>query len=141
MGLIEWEFIGEGGGSSTTQTPHGGTASILPGKIEVENYDDGGSRRGYSDTDAENKGDAEMRADEGVDLVLGGTGVALGYTAAGEWLEYTVNVENDANDVSISASVSSVLKLRVSASWLMEYRSAIQLRSLKQAKIGAFMRL
>ena len=107
MGLIEWEFIGEGGGSSTTQTPHGGTASILPGKIEVENYDDGGSRRGYSDTDAENKGDAEMRADEGVDLVLGGTGVALGYTAAGEWLEYTVNVENDANDVSISASVSS----------------------------------
>ena len=77
------------------------------GKIEVENYDDGGSRRGYSDTDAENKGDAEMRADEGVDLVLGGTGVALGYTAAGEWLEYTVNVENDANDVSISASVSS----------------------------------
>ena len=129
----------EGGGSSTTQTPYGGTASILPGKIEVENYDDGGSRRGYSDTDAENKGDAEMRADEGVDLVLDGTG-GLGYTAAGEWLEYTVNVENDANDVSISASVSSVLKLSFCI-LLMECRSAIQLRSLKQVKIGAFMRL
>ena len=106
MGLIEWEFAGEGGGSSTTQTPHGGVAAKIPGKIEVENYDDGGTRRAYNDADAENQGDANVRTEEAVDLVAGGTGVAIGYTKAGEWIEFTVNVEED-GEYPIKAYASS----------------------------------
>ena len=106
MGLIEWEFAGEGGGSSTTQTPHGGVAAKIPGKIEVENYDDGGTRHAYNDADAENQGDANVRTDEGVDLVAGGTGVAVGYTKADEWIEFTVDVEED-GEYPIKAYASS----------------------------------
>lgn len=106
MGLIEWEFIGEGGSSVTTQTPHGGVATQLPGKVEAENYDDGGTRRAYSDQDAENQGDAEVRTTEAVDLVLGGSGVAIGYTNAGEWVEYTVDVQED-GEYPIIAMASS----------------------------------
>ena len=106
MGLIEWEFSGEGGGTTVTQTPHGGVAAKIPGKIEVENYDDGGARRAFSDNDAENQGDANVRMDEGVDLVAGGTGVAVGYTKAGEWVEFTVDVDAD-GEYPITAYASS----------------------------------
>ena len=106
MGLIEWKFAGEGGSSSTTQTPHGGVAAKIPGKIEVENYDDGGTRHAYNDADAENQGDANVRTDEGVDLVAGGTGVAIGYTKADEWIEFTVDVEED-GEYPIKAYASS----------------------------------
>ena len=106
MGLIEWEFSGEGGSSGPKQFPHGGVAAKIPGKIEVENYDDGGARRAFSDNDSENQGDADVRTDEGVDLVAGGTGVAVGYTKAGEWMEFTVDVEED-GEYPIKAYASS----------------------------------
>lgn len=63
----------------------------IPGKIEAENYDKGGSGVAYYDVDSENKGGA-YRTD-GVDIEGSATdGYAVGYTDAGEWLEYTVNV-------------------------------------------------
>lgn len=62
----------------------------IPGKIEAENYDKGGSGVAYYDADSENKGGA-YRTD-GVDIEGNATdGYAVGYTDAGEWLEYTVN--------------------------------------------------
>ena len=87
-------------------TPYKGVAAVLPGKIEAENYDEGGSRSAYSDDDSANQGDASVRADEGVDLVAGGSGVALGYTATDEWLVYTVNVAT-AGEYTVTANVSS----------------------------------
>ena len=72
----------------------------------MENYDDGGTRRAYNDADAENQGDANVRTEEAVDLVAGGTGVAIGYTKAGEWIEFTVNVEED-GEYPIKAYASS----------------------------------
>ena len=46
----------------------------------------------FHDSDATNEGDSNYRSDgEGVDFVKGNGGVVIGYTAANEWLEYSVN--------------------------------------------------
>ncbi|MFA6835302.1 MAG: carbohydrate-binding protein [Fibrobacteraceae bacterium] len=74
-----------------TQEPY--TEMNIPGKIEAENYDEGGSGVSYYDSDSENKGGA-YRTDA-VDIEGNATdGYVICYTTAGEWLEYTVNVEN-----------------------------------------------
>ncbi len=65
----------------------------LPGTIEAENFDQGGEGLSFHDTDTKNEGDATYRTDnEGLDLVKAGSGTAIGYTANGEWTEYSVNV-------------------------------------------------
>ncbi len=74
------------------QTPYEGDPYMIPGKIEMEKYDLGGSGIAYSDAEEENKGDATFRTSDGVDVVLCDGGMALGYTNQGEWTEYTVNV-------------------------------------------------
>ncbi len=71
----------------------------LPGRIELEDYDLGGSGIAYSDNDPENQGKAYR--EDGVDVVglecadtlntVDCKGYAIGYTNAGEWMEYTVN--------------------------------------------------
>jgi hypothetical protein len=64
----------------------------LPGTIEAENYDMGGEGLAYHDEDVENAGN--IYRTDGVDIDLNdGNGYAVGWTVAGEWLEYTVNVE------------------------------------------------
>lgn len=87
------------------QTPYGGTAPVLPAKIEAENYDEGGEGYAFSDSDDKNEG-KEYRND-GVDVVDNKKGdYAVGYTKSGEWLEYTVEVLKDA-EFGIEASVSN----------------------------------
>lgn len=72
------------------QAPYADTIPI-PGTLEAENYDVGGQGESYSDNETANQGGA-YRTD-GVDIVsITGGGYAVGYTVAGEWLEYTVNV-------------------------------------------------
>lgn len=80
------------------QAAYNGTTPTLPGRIEAEEFDVCGEECAYHDSDTENEGDATLRNGEGVDIVQIGTGseYAIGYTTAGEWLEYTVNVENEA---------------------------------------------
>jgi hypothetical protein len=96
MGVLEWEFSGA---PPVPQEPYKGVAAKVPGKIEIENFDEGGARKAYSDDDSENQGDADFRTEEGVDLVKAGDGIAVGYTAAGEWMEYTVNVADGAEKI------------------------------------------
>ena len=87
--------------------PYGDKAAEIPGKIEAENYDVMGSGKGnitYKDLDSENKG-GKYRED-GVDIEEGGDNFALGYTQAGEWVEYTVNVKAD-GDYYVAANVAS----------------------------------
>ncbi|MFD2565493.1 carbohydrate-binding protein [Aquimarina rubra] len=69
----------------------------VPGVIEAENYDIGGEGIAYSDTDAQNLGNA-YRVNEGVDIgnIAGETGRHLGWTKDGEWLEYSVNIAEEA---------------------------------------------
>jgi hypothetical protein len=74
-------------------TPYSGTAIALPGTIQAEHYDRGGEKIAYHDTTAVNSG-VVFRTD-GVDLAKttdSGGGYTLGWTQAGEWLNYTVNV-------------------------------------------------
>jgi hypothetical protein len=88
------------------RTPYKGVINI-PGIIQAENFDKGGEGLTFHDSDNENQGDANYRTDnEGVDLVKGNGGTALGYTAANEWTEYTVNV-TQAGKYAYEATVSS----------------------------------
>lgn len=86
------------------QEPYKGTAAAIPGKVEVENYDVGGSGKAFLDKDDENKG-GEYREDA-VDIVKAGEGYAIGYTQEGEWLEYTVDVAA-AGEYGVTASYAT----------------------------------
>jgi len=76
------------------QAAYNGTPWPIPGTIQFENYDVGGNGEAYLDNETGNTGGATFRTDEDVDIencTDAGTGYNLGYTTAGEWLEYTVN--------------------------------------------------
>ncbi len=76
-----------------THSPFNGVIS-LPGTLEAENFDKGGEGITYHDNDTEDHGGTNYRSgdDLGVDVVAGNGGYAIGWTAGGEWAEYTVNV-------------------------------------------------
>lgn len=74
--------------------PYNKKMAEIPGKVEVENFDYGGQEVGYNDADVSNQG-GQYRTAEGVDIEEcsdAGAGYNIGYTSAGEWLKYTVNV-------------------------------------------------
>ena len=82
-----------------TNSPYGNNgnprtiSATSPTRVQVEDYDNGGEGVAFHDTTAGNSGNA-YRADD-VDLETcsdTGGGYDLGYTAASEWLEYTINV-------------------------------------------------
>jgi len=78
---------------TTVLSPYGGTPWNIPGKIEAENYDLGGSNLAYYDASGTNEGGA-YRTDA-VDIegtTDAGGGYDVGWTSGGEWLKYTVNV-------------------------------------------------
>ena len=77
---------------TTPQTPYKGIVSKIPGVIQAENYDDGKQNQSYYDASSSNEG-GEYRTD-GVDVVKISDGYAVGYTMAGEWMEYTLNVDS-----------------------------------------------
>ena len=102
-------LVGVGPQVVVPREPFGGKMITLPGKFEVENFDVPGSGKGnktFLDKDSENKGESKYREGLGVDLYDEGTGVVLGMTQTGEWLEYTVNVTAD-GEYDIVASVAS----------------------------------
>lgn len=74
--------------------PYRDTVAEIPGVIQAENFDTGADGLAYHDTDANDQGNTGYRADRpGVDIVNGNGGYALGYTSAGEWVEYTVDIK------------------------------------------------
>jgi hypothetical protein len=77
----------------TGNTPFNGTPAAVPGRIEAENFDDGGQGIAFNDTTTANSGGAYRVT--AVDLQATtdtGGGFNLGWTRPGEWLKYTVNV-------------------------------------------------
>jgi O-glycosyl hydrolase len=75
--------------------PYGGTAWPV-GIVQAENYDVGGEGVAYHDTTPQNEGGAYRTGPgEGVDVEptgdVGG-GYDVGWTHAGEWMDYTINV-------------------------------------------------
>jgi len=75
-----------------TQKPYG-AGNLVPGTIQAENYDIGGEGVAFHDTSAANEGGAlRTAAGESVDVEATGDtggGYDVGWTNAGEWLEYT----------------------------------------------------
>ncbi|MFN8249003.1 MAG: carbohydrate-binding protein [Ferruginibacter sp.] len=87
-------------------TPYGGTAHIIPGTIQLEDYDNGGQNIAYFDNTTENLG-SFYRTDESVDIETSTEGNAnIGWTEAGEWMKYTVHV-NSTGNYTLLARVSS----------------------------------
>ena len=81
-------------GDACVQAPYLGSAVTVPGTIEAENYDLGGSGVAYSDKESANYG-GDYRTMEGVDIEASNEhGYNVGWTNAGEWMEYTFNVKD-----------------------------------------------
>lgn len=80
------------------QSPYLGSAHIIPGIIEAEDFDAGGAGLAYEDDNANNEGNAYRN--EGVDIEETGDvedngGYNVGWTIQGEWLEYTVDIQEN----------------------------------------------
>jgi peptidoglycan/xylan/chitin deacetylase (PgdA/CDA1 family) len=82
--------------SASAQSPFSGSPIAIPGTLEMENYDLGGANEAYFDSDDVNEGAASATTpyrNDGVDVGgNAGENAVVGWTATGEWLEYTVQV-------------------------------------------------
>jgi endoglucanase Acf2 len=70
---------------------------VIPGTIEAGHFDsyEAGVGQNIAYYDSSQNNDGDTRTDEYVDTVLDNNeGAIIGWTTAGEWLEYTVNVQN-----------------------------------------------
>jgi hypothetical protein len=75
------------------EAPFGGTPAAIPGTVMAENYDTGGQGVAYNVTSV--NGTANGYRSDGVDLEAAtapATSNDLGWTAAGQWFRYTVQV-------------------------------------------------
>jgi len=103
---------GGGGGDSGdpdpgVPSPFTATPVALPGAIEAENFDHGGSGVAYADTTSGNEG-GEYR-DTSVDIQTTtdtGGGYNIGWMAPGEWLKYSVHA-NSAGTYTIEFRVAA----------------------------------
>jgi hypothetical protein len=78
---------------AATEGPYGGTAAAVPGTVQAANYDTGGQGVAYNVTSV--NGSANSYRSDGVDLEActdTGCGYDIGWTAAGQWFKYTVDV-------------------------------------------------
>jgi len=79
--------------TTSGEGPYGGTAVAIPGTVQAENYDTGGSGVAYHVNSV--NGSANNYRSDGVDLETTtdtGGGYDIGWTASGQWFKYTVNV-------------------------------------------------
>jgi GH18 family chitinase/chitodextrinase len=94
-------------GTTTPQSPYGGTVRNIPGTVEAEHYDLGGEGVAYHDLSSGNSGNT-LRTDN-VDIETTtdtGGGQNVGWIQAGEWLEYTVQITT-AGTYTLQARVAS----------------------------------
>ncbi|GMT47174.1 MAG: hypothetical protein IEMM0007_0740 [bacterium] len=77
--------------STTPSRPYKGRLQVIPGRIKLPYFDEGGEGVAYNDTDSKNTGAAKtgFRVNEGVDT----NGRSIGWIYDGEWLRYTVDVK------------------------------------------------
>jgi hypothetical protein len=78
---------------AATEGPYGGTPAAVPGTVQAANYDTGGQGVAYNVTSV--NGSANSYRSDGVDLEActdTGCGYDIGWTAAGQWFKYTVDV-------------------------------------------------
>jgi N-acetylneuraminic acid mutarotase len=92
----------------SVSTPFHGVPFAEGQRIEAEDYDLGGPNVAYHDTTPTNKGTANYRPNEAVDIVAGGeNGKVVGFAPAGEWINYTISVPATAQ-YAVLARVSNM---------------------------------
>lgn len=92
--------------SITVNTTSSGTN--LPGTIQAEDYNEGGSGIGYFDTSAGNTGGAYRNDDVDIEATNDNSGTYnVGWIEAGEWLQYTVNATAASSTYDFSFRVAS----------------------------------
>ena len=127
---------------------YGDKVAEIPGKIEAENYDEGGNRFTFYDKDSENQGKAYR--EDAVDIVsLDGStcsdepcsGYAVGYTQAGEWLEYSVNVNSEDSLILVDdkAITDSIAVPQIDTTW--NVYQEVKLGTVKLSKGEHVLRL
>jgi len=97
--IISSEFVDITVGQGYTHSPYLGKPVLLPGAVEMENYNLGGEGIAYHDSDPFiNQGNQygnNYRVNEGVDIQptidLGG-GYNIGWLSNGEWLNYFIDI-------------------------------------------------
>lgn len=108
----------------------------IPGKIEIENFDDNGEGTAYHDLDAANQGKA-YRLTEGVDIEActdAGLGYNIGYVGNGEWLLYTVDsLTSGLYDINLRYSSNVVSTKKVNM-----YMNNILLGALSPTSTGGW---
>lgn len=91
------------------QIAYGGVPHAVPGIVEFEDYNEGGRTVGFHDIDNINEG-GEYRTD-GVDIEVADDvsgGYNVGWTEAGEWLKYTIDISSEANyDITLRTASST----------------------------------
>lgn len=75
----------------------------IPGVVEAEEYNKGGSGVAYYDNNKGNEG-GKLRKDD-VDIYQPNMGMVVGYCEKGDWMKYSVNVK-EAGEYEISALVA-----------------------------------
>ena len=80
-------------GGASTSTPFSGAPAPIPGTIQLENFDNGGEGVRHDDTTSGNAGGAFRTGDVDIEAQKAArAATTVGRIAAGEWLNYTVNV-------------------------------------------------
>ena len=75
------------------QTPYSGSPFSLPGYVTASQFDNGGEGVAYHDADVGNRGSGRRQTDVDIDAYgYLSLSTYVGWTEAGEWLEYTVDV-------------------------------------------------
>jgi hypothetical protein len=136
VGGFDWFKFSTATSSSSPTTAYRGTPAVVPGMIEAENFDEGGPSVAYYDTTPGNKG-GSYRPTEDVDLGptndLGG-GYYVGWTRAGEWLTYSVNVST----TGVYTLSTRVANIGLGASFHVEVDGAVATGRIDVPDTGAW---
>lgn len=73
--------------------PYKGTPQEIPGKVQMEFFDEGGQGVAYNDVTADQPA-GSFRASEGVFVEGTANNYNVGYTSMGEWINYTVSIQH-----------------------------------------------
>ncbi|MEM1011613.1 MAG: carbohydrate-binding protein [Planctomycetota bacterium] len=105
VGDFDWIELERVGGGSTPSNPtppsnnpsgsqpYGSSPINATDRIQAEHYDRGGQGVAYNDTTSESFGSSSLRGGDRVDINNGGGNTHVGWADTGEWLNYTINVQ------------------------------------------------
>lgn len=107
--FVELQWIGFVQQEAATAGPFAGVPQPIPGRIQAEDYDRGGSGLSYFDTSPGNEQGAPVYRAGDVDIKMSSEGGhSVGWLVSGEWLAYTTSLQSG-GIYTIEARVGSPL--------------------------------